>query len=63
MVVNTAAGLRRAPRTDPWMGNLEVIDFDKDSFSGVAGIEACLECVQEMPGARKSSELFAYGVS
>lgn len=37
MVANAASGLRRALKTDHWIGNVKRIGFDKESFSGVAG--------------------------
>lgn len=55
MVTSAVAGLRKSPKTHRWIGNVEVIGFDQDGFSGVAGIEACLECDQEMTRAGKSA--------
>lgn len=46
-MVSSAAGLKRAMRTDLWVRNVKVTGLDKKSFSGVAGMQACLECIEK----------------
>lgn len=38
MMTRAAAGFRKPLKTHHWVGNVEVIGFDKDGFSGVAEI-------------------------
>lgn len=46
-MVSSAAGLKRAMRTDLWIRNVKVTGLDKESFSGVARMQACLECIEK----------------
>lgn len=46
-MVSSAAGLKRTMRTDLWVRNVKVIGLDKNSFSGVEGMQACLEWIEK----------------
>lgn len=51
----------RVQKSDHWIVNVEATGLGKNSFSGMAGMQARLECAQETTGARESKQVFGDG--